>query len=109
MSRKPNSATSTPLEEKIENTGVEVEQVETPKTENPGKETETKPEEKANKKADKKDFGDNDMVKIKCEQLAGKSAIGINPKPVEFDEKGVAEVIGIEARYFLSVPGFERA
>lgn len=59
-------------------------------------------------KGKKKDFGDDDTVRIKCAALAGKSVVGLEAgKPVTFNEDGTAEVIGKTARYYLSIPGYE--
>jgi hypothetical protein len=61
------------------------------------------------KKSDSKkplSFGDDDIVKVK--HTPGKSVTGCIPgKVVSFGSDGTAEVSGKEARYFLSIPGYE--
>lgn len=61
------------------------------------------------KKADTKkpsSFGNDDIVKIK--HTPKKSVTGCIPgKVVTFGSDGIAEVSGKEARYFLSIPGYE--
>lgn len=68
-----------------------------------------KPTAAPEKKADTKKpsaFGDDDIVKVK--HTPGKSVTGCIPgKVVTFGSDGTAEVSGKEARYFLSIPGYE--
>lgn len=68
-----------------------------------------KPYVATEKKADTKkpsSFGDDDIVKVK--HTPEKSVTGCIPgKVVTFGSDGIAEVSGKEARYFLSIPGYE--
>nr|DAU31852.1 MAG TPA: hypothetical protein [Bacteriophage sp.] len=68
-----------------------------------------KPSAAPEKKPDSKkplSFGDDDIVKVK--HTPGKSVTGCIPgKVVTFGSDGTAEVSGKEARYFLSIPGYE--
>lgn len=52
-------------------------------------------------------MADTDKVTIVSEKRAGKTVMGVGEKPVAFDEDGKAEVTAKEAKYFLSIPGFE--
>jgi hypothetical protein len=80
-------------------------------------ETEKKVEEKITVETEKEEtvkpkksvsFGDDDIVKVKCASLAGKSVIGKDSKtPYVFNDNGITEVKGNVAKYFLSIPGYE--
>lgn len=52
-------------------------------------------------------MADTDKVTVVSENRAGKTVMGIGEKPVAFDEDGKAEVTAKEAKYFLTIPGFE--
>ena len=52
-------------------------------------------------------MADTDKVTIVSESRAGKTVIGVEPTPVVFDADGKAEVSVKEAKYFLTIPGFE--
>ena len=67
------------------------------------------PAEDTRKKAlsDLSKMADTDKVTIVSENRAGKAVMGIGEKPVTFDENGKAEVSAKEAKYFLTIPGFE--
>ena len=52
-------------------------------------------------------MADTDKVVIVSEKRAGKTIVGVEKTPVSFDADGKAEVTAKEARYFLTVPGFE--
>ena len=56
----------------------------------------------------KKPINDDDKIIIKCAAYAGKS-INISTRIIELDEKGCCEVTGVEAKYLLTIPGYERA
>ena len=51
-------------------------------------------------------MADTDKVSVVSEKRAGKTIVGIGEKPVEFDANGKAEVTVAEAKYFLTIPGF---
>lgn len=114
MGRKPNATAAENIggkgeEEKIEET---VETTETEKAaETDAQETDSteKPEtEKAESKKKEKPIADDEIVKIFNESVAGKKVCGTTGKVYEFDEKGFAEIPGVEARYLLTVPGYSR-
>lgn len=48
----------------------------------------------------------NSKMKIKCESLKGKSVVSLSGT-IAFDEKGIAEVEGVEAKRLLTIPGYE--
>lgn len=52
-------------------------------------------------------MADTDKVTVVSEKRAGKTVIGIGKTPVVFDEDGRAEVTAKEAKYFLTIDGFE--
>ena len=52
-------------------------------------------------------MADTDKVTVVSEKRAGKTIIGIGANPVVFDADGKAEVTALEAKYFLTIPGFE--
>ena len=52
-------------------------------------------------------MADTDKVTIVSESRASKKIIGIGKMPVVFDKDGKAEVTAKEAKYFLSIEGFE--
>lgn len=52
-------------------------------------------------------MADTDKVTIVSESRADKTIIGIEKTPVVFDKDGKAEVTVKEAKYFLSIDGFE--
>ena len=54
-------------------------------------------------------FYDDETVKIKSVKRAGKTITANTGKPIQFDSDGIAEVTGLEAKYLLTVPGFELA
>lgn len=57
-----------------------------------------------------KTFKDDDKVKIKAQNCAGKTVIGLDAaNPIQFDEKGFAETTGKEANRLLKIPGFQLA
>lgn len=93
MGRKPNN-TSTVVDQTVE-VNEENQEVVTEKNQ----ET-TKAEKKP------KEIKDDDDVIIVCAALAGKSVIGTNPEPIKFDEEGKATVKGIDAKRFLTIPGY---
>lgn len=92
MARHKSTVSTTSADEKI---SVEVE------------ETTTKPVEDTTTKK-QKTFGDEEKVKIKCLTLAGKKVMG-KLSIIEFDDKGIATVKGIEAKRFLTIPGYSLA
>lgn len=51
-------------------------------------------------------MADTDKVTVVSEKRAGKTIIGIGANPVVFDADGKAEVTALEAKYFLTIPGF---
>ena len=50
---------------------------------------------------------DSDKVVIVSEKRKGKTIYGIEKNPVTFDENGKAGITVKEAKYFLTIPGFE--
>ena len=50
---------------------------------------------------------DTDKVVIVSERRKGKTVFGIEKTPVTFDENGKAGISVKEAKYFLTIPGFE--
>lgn len=58
------------------------------------------------KKETKKTISDTEMVKIKY--IANKTIITLTGK-ITFDEKGIAEVSGKEAKRLLTIPGYALA
>ncbi|MCQ2242477.1 hypothetical protein [Treponema sp.] len=54
-------------------------------------------------------FYDDETVKIKSVKRAGKAITANTRKTIQFDSDGIAEVTGLEAKYLLTVPGFELA
>ena len=56
--------------------------------------------------SDLSNMADTDKVIVVSEKRAGKTIIGIGANPVVFDADGKAEVTALEAKYFLSIPGF---
>ena len=49
---------------------------------------------------------DTDKVTVVSEKRAGKTIFGIGKAPIVFDTDGKAEVSVLEAKYFLTIPGF---
>ena len=56
--------------------------------------------------SDLSNMADTDKVIVVSEKRAGKTIIGIGANPVVFDADGKAEVTALEAKYFLTIPGF---
>ena len=56
--------------------------------------------------SDLSNMADTDKVTVVSEKRAGKTIIGIGANPVVFDADGKAEVTALEAKYFLTIPGF---
>lgn len=55
-----------------------------------------------------KDISDTDKVRIKNPLLCGKKVVGLDREnPLSFDGNGIAETDGKNAKYFLTVPGYE--
>ena len=52
-------------------------------------------------------MADTDKVTVVSEKRAGKTIIGLGNSPVVFDADGKAEVTVVEAKYFLTIPGFK--
>lgn len=50
---------------------------------------------------------DTDKVTVASERRAGKTIIGVENTPIVFDSDGKAEVTVKEAKYLLTIPGFE--
>lgn len=50
---------------------------------------------------------DTDKVTVASERRAGKTIIGVENTPIVFDADGKAEVTVKEAKYLLTIPGFE--
>lgn len=67
------------------------------------KQTEKKEETRKNKKEEV--FSDEDTVFIKNEKYINKSVIGLNG-PISFNEEGICEMKGIDAKRFLTIPGY---
>lgn len=118
MGRKPNATAAENIggkgeEEKKETVETtDTEKAETEKaSDSAAQETDSteKPEtEKAESKKKEKPIADDEIVKIFNESVAGKKVCGTTGKVYEFDEKGFAEIPGVEARYLLTVPGYSR-
>lgn len=53
-------------------------------------------------------ISDTDNVKIKNEFLINKSVIGLEGKIFNFNDKGISEVDGINAKRFLKIPGYKQ-
>ena len=69
-------------------------------------ETKTDSVKTAEKK--EKDISDTDKVRIKNPLLCGKKVVGLDREnPLSFDSNGMAETDGKNAKYFLTVPGYE--
>lgn len=52
-------------------------------------------------------MADTDKVTVVSERRAGKTIIGVENSPIVFDAEGKAEVTVKEAKYLLTIPGFE--
>lgn len=60
------------------------------------------------KEVKKESVAINGNAKIHCAALVNRKIIGQDlNKPIEFNEKGIAEVDKEIAKYFLSIPGYE--
>ena len=59
----------------------------------------------ANKLDDVEVFSDEDTVFIKNEKYINKSVIGLNGT-ISFNEEGICEMKGIDAKRFLTIPGY---
>lgn len=99
MARKSSNVTTTSGSEKIPDV------VETAKEE---VKEETKEVEKTSKKS--KEINDDDVVKILNPICAGRKVFTVdNKNPIIFDDKGIAEVNGKEAKRLLTIPGYSLA
>ncbi len=95
MARKSSNVTTTSESEKF------LDVVETSKEE-------IKEVEKTSKKS--KEINDDDVVKILNLICAGRKVFTVdNKNPVIFDDKGIAEVNGKEAKRLLNIPGYSLA
>lgn len=47
--------------------------------------------------------------KIKNKAMAGQRVFAASGQPIDFDEKGVASVEGVDFDYLAQVPGYEKA
>lgn len=100
MSRKPNVATTSNDEEKILDVVENADNAEV-------KGSESEKSEKAKTKL--KEIKDDEMVLIKNDGLKNRKVYTTDIKnPIIFDENGTAEVIGVEAKRLLEIPGYVR-
>lgn len=52
-------------------------------------------------------MADTDKITVVSEKRTGKTIIGVENTPIVFDSDGKAEVTVKEAKYLLTIPGFE--
>ena len=106
-SKKPETDTTSVVEQTEKTTEVEQTENAADVVETPAVEENKKAEKPEDKKAEEKPIKDDDKIVIICAAYAGKSIV-LPTRTIQLDEKGCCEVTGIEAKRLLTIPGYER-